>query len=131
MEENIVAPSPTDQPRGAVCYFGIYRSDHHGVVNAADAGQMNAIIRNAFRKSFNGRGVGEGLLKNLVGKHSKDPERWQIALERLVNYQLIVLEINGARDSLVIKPTDMGRDYARELIGRQGRGVDHGTTFNN
>jgi hypothetical protein len=106
--------------RGAVRFYGVYRSDKYGTVNAADAALMHGIIRNGFRKTFNGRGPTLGYLRNLVGRLYTDDEHWQIALERLVNYRLIVIDLAGGRsDSVMVVLTDMGRDFAIEVIGQR------------
>jgi hypothetical protein len=109
--------SEEDIVRGAVRFYGVYRSDKYGTVNAADAALMHAIVRNAKRRSFNGKGVTLGLLSNLVGRLKTDDERWQIALERLVNYRLIVIDVGQRSDSVMVVLTDAGKEFAAEIIG--------------
>lgn len=114
-----VAASPTDQPRHAVRFAGVYRSDRYGVVDARDAALMSGILRNAFRKNFNNKGVTVGMLLNLVGRLQQDDEHWEIALERLVNWGFIVKDVSLRSDSVVVRLTQHGTDEATELIGQR------------
>lgn len=106
---------PTLPPARPVRFFGTYRSDEFGVVGSVEASKMNGIIRHVFNRDF-GTGVSEGTLANILGYRILD-RVWRIAVERLIRWKLIDLVPAHNPDSVRIKLTGPGRNYAIELIG--------------
>lgn len=108
-----------------VQFCGLCRSDEHGVVGTTEAHLMAMILRNAFRRDHDNRGVPQGTLANLVQRKLSDRD-WQIAITRLVNWKMAVLVAGyGTREGQVsVKLTNTGTFHAVNLIcGRQVKGL--------
>src|ERR1700733_4007741 len=111
-----------------VRFCGVFRSDQHGVVGAREAALLGAIVRNAWRNNFDGRGVPEGTLAHLVAKNLND-KAWKLSIQRLIDWQFVQLEAGykGGWPRVVLTPA--GRAAAIQLCGdrqREGKPVDSG-----
>jgi hypothetical protein len=118
-------PEALEQIR-PVKFLSIYRSDEHGVVGAREAALLGAILRTAWRKNYDGRGVPEGRLANFIGKKQTD-EMWRVAIQRCVNWKWAELVASYRSDSVNIVLTSLGKDFAAHLCGERqlaGKPVD-------
>lgn len=115
MEETVERQQP-------IRVFGLFRTG----VSARDSAVLGAILRNGWRKDFDGKGVPEGRLSNFIGKNLDD-EVWKRNLERLIDWNLVELVAGYHGDVRRIKVTPEGQYWAIELCGdRQlaGKPVD-------
>jgi hypothetical protein len=118
-------PETLEQKR-PVKFFGRFWSDEHGVVGAREAALMAAIIRTAWRKDFDGKGVSEGFLSSWIHK-TKTDEMWKIAIHRIVNWKLAELVPAYSGDAVRVKLTGIGKKFAVDLcceLQRRGKPVD-------
>jgi hypothetical protein len=109
-----------------VKFCGIYRSDQYGVVGVREAMLLGSILRTAWRKDHDGKGVPEGTLANYVRKNSDDP-MWQVAIQRLVNWKMAELVAGYSRGHVRVTLTNVGKGHAIDLcceLQRRGEPVD-------
>jgi len=103
-----------------VRFCGQVRSDQRGVVDYADAQLMGAMLRNGWRKDFDGKGVPEGTLAHFVGLSLND-DAWKIAIRRLMDWKFLELEAGFKGGALRVVLTELGKSYAQELCGERQR----------
>jgi hypothetical protein len=118
-------PETVEQKR-PVQFLGIYRSDEYGVVGVRDAMLLGSILRTAWRKDHDARGVPEGTLANYVRKNSTD-EMWKVAIQRLVNWKMATLVAGFSGGHVRVKLTSTGAAHAVDLCcesQRRGKPVD-------
>jgi len=109
-----------------VKFLGHYRSDEHGVVGARAAMLLGSILRTAWRKDRDGKGVPEGTLANSVRKNSTD-EMWKVAIQRLVSWKMAELHAGYGGTALRVRLTSLGKRHAIDLcceLQRRGKPVD-------
>jgi hypothetical protein len=93
-----------------------------------EATLMCGIIRNGWRAKnlFNGNGVPEGRLAQLVGRRITD-EDWQQAIQWLVNHDYITLDPGPRNDSVRVVVAPSATELAISLCGERqlaGKPVD-------
>ncbi|MGA8761502.1 MAG: hypothetical protein WB562_01315 [Candidatus Sulfotelmatobacter sp.] len=118
-------PETVEQTR-PVKFLGLYRSDEYGVVGVREAMLLGSILRTAWRKDHDGKGVPEGTLANYVRKNSTD-ETWKIAIQRCLNWQWAELVVGFSGGHIRVKLTSRGEKHAIDLcceLQRRGKPVD-------
>lgn len=103
-----------------------YWSDEHGAVGAREAALLGSLLRTAYRKDHDGRGVTEGFLANWLHKPKTD-EMWKIALQRCVTWKWVELIPAYSGEAVRVVLTSVGKRHAIQLCcerQRAGKPVD-------